>query len=250
MRLFLSSLVLLSLLFCLPGCTDQTKPKITVLAGRGLKKPMEEIRSAFINKHGFEVHIVYAGSSTLLDTMKKSNRGDVFIPGSLYTLNKAGDMIVRHVPVALHTPVIAISSKNPLKLESLADLAKDKLRLGIAHKEMAALGRTSEEIFAASPHGKKIMSNVIIKAQNVTVLLAHLVNDELDAAIIWSDMLLWPESQGVTFFAIPPQFNKIKKIHAGLLRQSTNPKAASLFVDFMSQQGPAVFQKHGFEAIP
>ncbi len=250
MRLTLSFLIAsLFLIVFLGSCSEQSPQKITILAGRGLKKPMEEIRTVFINKHNIEVHIVYAGSVTLLDTIKRQNEGDVFIPGSRYTLDKAGDIIVRHVPVALHTPVIAVPSKNIKRITSLADLGKDNLRLGIAHAGMAALGRTSEEIFAATPYEKKLTDNIIIKAQNVTVLLDHLVRNELDAAILWSDMLLWPEAQGVALISIPPQYNKVKKIHAGLLRQSKSPEHASLFVDFMAQEGSAIFRKHGFEAI-
>ncbi len=211
---------------------------------------MEEVRAAFIAKHGIEPHIVYGGSGTLLATMKRSNRGDVFVPGSLYTLKQAGDMIVRHVPVALHTPVIAVTAANPKSIKSLSDLAKADMRLGIAHKEMAALGRTSEEIFAASGLEKELMANVTIKAQNVTVLLEHLVNDELAAAILWSDMLLWPESQGIIALTIPPEVNIVKKIHAALLRQSKSPREAGLFVDFMGREGAAIFHKHGFEKIP
>jgi molybdate transport system substrate-binding protein len=150
MRSSLLLLLFLSLLFCLPGCGDNPDHKITVLAGRGLKKPMEEVRTAFIEKYGIKTHIVYAGSGTLLATMKSSNQGDVFVPGSLYTLEKAGDMVVRHVPVALHIPVIAVPITHPPLIQSFADLAKPGVKLGIAHKEMAAVGRTSEEIFAAS----------------------------------------------------------------------------------------------------
>lgn len=250
MRPFFSFLLFFSLLFCLAGCSNQPKNKITVLAGRGLKKPMEEIRTAFIAKHGIETHIVYGGSGTLLATIIRSNQGDVFIPGSLYTMKKAGDMIVRHVPVALHTPVIALTASNQKSIKSLSDLARSEIRLGIAHKKMAALGRASEEIFAAAGLEKEIMANVIIKAQNVTVLLEHLVDEELSAAILWSDMLLWPEAQGISSLAITPKFNKIKKIHAGLLRLSKRPQEAGLFVDFMGQEGAAIFHKHGFETIP
>jgi ABC-type molybdate transport system substrate-binding protein len=63
-------------------------------------------------------------------------------------------------------------------------------------------------------------------------------------------MLLWPEAKGIKSIAIAPEFNKIKKIHAGLLRQSKLPKQANLFVDFMATEGAAIFKKHGFEAIP
>lgn len=211
---------------------------------------MEEVRTAFIAKYGIQTHIVYGGSGTLLATMQSSNQGDVFVPGSLYTLEKAGDMIIRHVPVALHTPVIAVAVTHPPLIQSFADLAKPGVKLGIAHKEMAALGRSSEEIFTASGQYQEIMANVIIKTQNVTVLLDHLAHKELDAALLWSDMLLWPEAQGLAAITIPPEFNKIKEIHAGLLRQSTMPKEAGLFVDFMAQEGAVIFHNHGFEAIP
>ena len=250
MRLFLSFFIGFSLLFFFSGCTDHAPKKIIVLSGRGLQKPMEEIRTTFIKKHNLDVHIVYAGSVTLLDTIQRSNMGDVFVPGSSHTLKNAGDMIVRHVPVSLHTPVVAISKKNPKKISSFDDLAGKDLRLGIAHAGMAALGRTSEQIFTSSPYEKELMANVIIKAQNVSVLLAHLVEDEIDAAILWSDMLRWPESQGVTSIEIPAEFNHVKTIHAGLLRQSKNPAEASLFVEFMAREGAAIFQKHGFGALP
>ncbi len=250
MRFLLVFLLVAPLLCGLTACNDQAPQPLTILAGRGLKKPMEEIRAAFINKYGIAVHIVYGGSGTLLATIKRSHKGDVYIPGSLHTMDKAGDMIVRHVPVALHIPALALSTHNQKQISSFADLIKPGIRIGIAHKEMAAIGRTSEEIIDASPYAEQIMANIIIKTQNVTVLLDHLVNDELDAAFLWSDMMLWPEAKGITSLAIPPEFNKVKQIHAGLLRHSTFPKEAGLFVDFMAREGATLFQKHGFGATP
>ena len=129
--------IILALLLPLASCSDHKDHKLTILAGRGLKKPMEDIRTAFIKKHGIATHIVYGGSGTLLATMKRSNKGDVFIPGSLYTMEKAGDLIVRHEPVALHTPVIAVTSRNPKAIASLTDLATPGLKVGIAHKQMS-----------------------------------------------------------------------------------------------------------------
>ena len=229
--------------FC--GCAKK-EPSLSVFSGKGLKKPMEEIKAAFQQKYDVELNMIYAGSITLLKTIEDTKKGDIFIPGSIRTIKKAGNFVDNHNYVASHIPIIAVHKNNPTNIQSLDDLANPGVRLTIGNVNMCAIGRTAAEIIAKCEQKEVLEKNVVIRSATVNELLNLLIKKEVDAAIIWKDMLRWSASKDLKCIEIASDLNKIEEIHVAVLTTTEDKKTAQLFADFVASEGKAIFKKNGF----
>jgi molybdate transport system substrate-binding protein len=229
----------------LSGC-DRKNQKIVVYSGQGLVRVMEEIKRNFENKHDLSVEIIYAGSETLLTTITKTRIGDVYIPGSVKFIRKAGDLVLHHQYVSLHVPAIAVRKDNPNNIQSFGDLLKPGVKIAIGNKNMCAIGRVSEEIIKASSKEEELVKNISITGSTVNELLDLVLNKDVDASLVWRDMKLWPEAKDLKMVEISQDINKPKKIHIAVLSTATDKKNATLFVDFVATEGRTLFVKHGF----
>lgn len=245
--IFVSLLIVTVFFACiLTGC-DRKDQKIVVFSGKGLLKPMEEIRLGFENKYkDIQVTIIYGGSETLLETIKKTSKGDIYIPGSASHILDAGNLVMNHQYVAQHKPVFCVRKDNSHKIRSLEDLLKPGIKIAIGNKEMCAIGKISEDIFDASPRRNDFINNVAIAATTVNELLDLVLNGEVDAAVIWTEMRLWPEARDLLMIEIPSDINRAEEIHIAVLATTKSKTNAALFSDFVAKESQSIFIKHGF----
>ena len=227
------------------GCEKQEK-KLTVYCGKGLKRVMEEVKGAFESTYDVRVHMVYSGSETLLETMQKTRKGDVFIPGSFNFLRESGELVLQHQYVAAHIPVFAIRKDNPKVIQSFPDLLQPGLKLAVGNKNMCAIGRVAYSLMKDSEREQEFTNNFAITGSTVNELLNLVLRREVDASLIWNDMLTWPEAIDLLGIEIPEEINKPKEIHVAVLSTAADKKTAALFADFVATEGTSIFRAHGF----
>jgi molybdate transport system substrate-binding protein len=237
--LYLATLILVA-----SGCSGSPE-SLTVYAGKGLKLAVDEIVETFKNQEEVEVSAVYAGSKTLLKTIEKTRKGDIYIPCSQVYLKQAGDLIAEHRSVATHIPTFAINPTKQEILKTYADLAKPGLRIAVGNAKMSAIGRVTDAILADSE--QMFRNNIIIKASTVNELLQLVSDGEVDAALIWKDMLMWAKAKQLVEIEIPRSVNKPQEIEVAILSTSRQEKLSERFLDFAaSAEARAIFVKHGF----
>jgi molybdate transport system substrate-binding protein len=207
---------------------------------------LEEVKGAFERKYDVRVHMVYAGSETLIKTIKKTRKGDVFIPGSVNFLSEGGELVLTHQYVAEHIPVFAIRKDNPKAIQSFSDLLQPGLKLAVGNKDMCAIGRVADSIIKDSDREQEFTKNIAITGSTVNELLDLVMRREVDASLIWADMLVWPEALNLQRIDIPEEINKPKKIHVAVLSTAAEKKAAIIFADFVATEGRSFFRTHGF----
>ena len=252
---FLSAILLLFLLIIMILASHACQPglgrTLVVYAGKGLKMPVEEIKVRFEEKHpGIRLEMIYAGSKTLLRTIQKTQRGDVFISGDRQTIERGREFIEGFRAVAWHVPVVAVTREGQGYINSFKDLARRGIRVAAGNTEMCVLGRVTDVIVARSESGDLIKRNILIRSPDPIELIRVLREGEADAAIIWRDMLRWPMAKGLVGVEIPAGLNQLEEVDAAVLRTSTEKAYARLFVDFLcSAEGRAVFNKNGFSGV-
>ena len=245
-----SKLVITSLFFLLltftTGCTQQPE-NLIVYSGKGLKFAVDEIIENFENREGISVSVVYAGSKTLLDTIKKTHKGDIYIPGSEAYIKDGKDLISHSEFVAYHVPTFIVSSKKSKEIKNFEDLFKPGVRIAVGNKRMAAIGRISEEILNNADLEIKSNQNIVITASTVNELIQLVAKNEVDAALIWRDMMEWDIAEGLTEVTIPDSLNKPKKVFVASLSTSINSELSDKFLRYASSdEGRSIFKKHGF----
>jgi molybdate transport system substrate-binding protein len=227
------------------GCAEKQE-KLFVYSGKSLKKPMEDIRVAFEQKYHIKPEIIYAGSITCLNTIRQTEKGDVFIPGSVTILKAAGVFVDNHKYVALHVPVIGVHKDNPKNIHTLNDLAIPGVKIAIGNEKMCSIGDVVDTILGKSNLEDQLTQNVVIKTSTCVEIADLLLQKEVQAGILWQDLLNLPKYQDLRHIEIPHALNAIQEIHVAVLTISQNKNSAQLFADFVASEGKTIFKKHGF----
>ncbi|MDY6917861.1 MAG: molybdate ABC transporter substrate-binding protein [Chloroflexota bacterium] len=235
------------------GCTSQSQEtgSIMVYSGAGMRKPMDEIGVLFYEEYGVEVRYNYAGSNALLSQMELTKQGDAYMPGATMYIEIATDngLVDYQQLVAYHIPVITVPSGNPANITCLEDLANPDVRLVWGDPDVAAIGKTGVKILENNSIYDEVWANVVATLPTMNEVMMQIAMGQADASINWWDTV--KSVEGIEVVEIPREQNEIKIIPIGATTFSEDEETARAFVDFCaSDEGKAVFEKHGFTTYP
>lgn len=183
--------------------------------------------------------------------MRLAKSGDIYVAPEQRFMETA---IAKKVidPATIHTvaymvPVIAVNKGNPKGIYTLADLAKEGVRVAITRPETTLLGQYAPEIFRAAGLEGAIMQNVVTYASDPNNLLTMLTLGQVDASIIWHFYGTMASDKTETIFIDPVQLTGIGKMQIAVSAYSSDAKRARQFVDFArSADGKAIFKRCGY----
>jgi molybdate transport system substrate-binding protein len=242
----------LLLLLSLPSIALAKQEPLTIYAGAGLMKPMDELKVGFEQKYQVPVRLIYGGSGELFGMIAIRKAGDVFIPGSAkYVKDAVTQDMVRaegQRSVCYHIPVILVPAGNPAKVQSLQDLARPGVRVALADAKAAAIGKVANVLLKKNGLEEQVAKNVAVRPSTTNQLLIYAATGQVDACIAWEDQATWGQAKGkVDIVHIPSSQNAIKTIPAAVVTYSAQAEAAQDFIDYIaSPEGKALWQKWGF----
>lgn len=233
-----------------PAVTDNAENSLVVYCGAGLREPMEKIAAAFEEKEGIQIKYTYGGSAQLLSQMELLQGGDVYMPGAKAYIDSAAKkgFIEESQDVVYHVLTVAVPKGNPKNIQTLFDLTKDGIKIGIGEPDGPAVGTAAKNILTKNNLWEDAQDNIAVQSGTVNELLVYLNMNQVDAVIIWED-LVDPEKMDV--LDIPVEEGFIKVVPIGKLTFSENPEDAMKFVNFVSSdEGKAFYRECGFETYP
>ena len=251
--------------FCLCmvcGCTSGASPtadpqqslteekSLIVYCGAGLRNPMDEIAQVYQEKTGTEIKYTYSGSAQLLSQMELLHKGDCYMPGAKAYIESAAKkgFINSSENVIYHVLAIAVKPGNPKNITTLKDLTEDGVTVAIGEPTGNAVGIATQKVYEMAGLWEELQDNIVVRSGTVNELLVYMNMNQADAAIIWEDLL---GKSNVEQVDIPQNEGFIKVIPVGTLSFSDKPAEAQAFADFVaSDEGKAIFLKHGFETYP
>lgn len=241
-----------------PPEDEEPGGKITVFAAASLTEAFQEIAAAFEAEYaGVEVEFNFAGTPTLRSQLELGARADVFASANLEQMEIArrnGVVEEDAVIFARNALVIITPEDNPGDIESPADLARDGLKLVLAHEAVPAGAYTRDVLEAMSSEDgfgaefrKDVLDNAVSLESNVKQVVAKVELGEADAGIVYATDVTPAVAPGLTTVAIPEAFNVIARYPAALVTDRGNDVAARAFLNFLvSRQSQAVLAKYGF----
>ena len=149
-------LILAGLLVFIPigGCLGDEEKSITAFCGSASKPAIEEAAQAFEEETGIKVYLNFGGSGIMLSQLKIAEEGDLYIPGSPdYMVKAERDGVVYSDSIkiiAYLVPAILVQEGNPKDIQSLSDLAKPGMEIGIGDPETVCVGLYAYEILEAN----------------------------------------------------------------------------------------------------
>jgi molybdate transport system substrate-binding protein len=231
----------------LPAVKDA--PRLLLYCGAGIRPAADEIVKAFEQAHGVTVECDYDGSERLLARMKLSGLGDVYMPGDVHYVKQASEqgLVASHKNACYFIPVILVQKGNPKKIQSLADLTRPGIDVGLGNPDVCAIGRKSPKLFEKNGIAPDdVQRNLRFQALTVNDLGNHIKLRRLDAVIVWDAMAAYFAADG-DVVEIPREKNVISTVAAGVLKSSECPELASKLVEFIaSDEGKAIFRKHHY----
>ncbi|MDR0900481.1 MAG: molybdate ABC transporter substrate-binding protein [Methanobrevibacter sp.] len=230
------------------------KGSIDILVGAGFSKVGADLITEFNKKYpNIKVNAKYGGSGELFATLETQKSGDVFLPADYKYMEDAmnNDYIDNSTVknITKNVPVIIVESGNPKNINSLEDMGKDGVRVGLGEKDGPAIGKTSAKILKKNNLTEKIEKNVVVTSTTVNQLLTYLVTGQVDATIIWEDMTFWEEGKGkIDVVKIPEDQNIISTVPVGITNFVEDRESAEKFQEFItSEEGKKIWEKWGFE---
>ena len=187
-------LILLSLclILCTLSCNKEKRVEkegdpLFVLSGAGLKCVLDPIAEEFTKETGIKVEYSYLCSAMLLTNLELTRKGDVFVAGAKYYFNIArekGLVDEEYVAVAgYQIPCITVQKGNPKDINSLDDLLKPGMRLGVGDIQSMAVGRLAKAIFERLGTFDEFMKNVVVAGGTAPKLCLPVCMNSIDATI-------------------------------------------------------------------
>ncbi|MHC4545614.1 MAG: molybdate ABC transporter substrate-binding protein [Planctomycetota bacterium] len=223
--------------------------ELLLYCGAGIRPPAAELAETFEREHGVKIITNYAGSETLLSTIRLARSGDLYLPGDKHYIEQAlqEGMILSRQSVSYWIPTILVQKGNPKNIQGLRDLLQPGLKLGLGDPDACAIGRISYEIFARNNiDTEDIEKNLAFPSLTVNELGMQIQAKSLDAVIVWNAIAQYYSEHGDEV-SIAPEKNVVSTIDIGVLKFTKHRELAEKFVDFFSsEQGQNVFKKHNY----
>jgi len=241
-----------------PVATAAEASTLTIFAAASLTDAFNELGQNFTTAHpGVEVVFNFAGSNQLATQIGEGAPADVFASANAAQMSAAIDSgrIVTGTQLTFvgNRLVVVMPSDNPSGLTELQDLAKPRLKIVLAAKEVPVgqyaldfLDKAEADGSLGAGYKDKVLANVVSYEENVRGVLTKVALGEADAGIVYtSDVASAPEK--VTEIEIPDQLNTIAKYPIAPLHDSAQLELAQQFVDYvLSADGQQVLAKYGF----
>jgi len=241
-------IVLTALSFLVLSFTSASAAELHFFVGAGLRQPVDRLVEYFQKKTGHRVVVDYDGSGRLVARITASGRGDLFMPGSFFYIEKlqAEGKIHSWRPVVAHTPVIAVNKSQAGRVTRFEDLTKPGIKLAMGDPKAMALGKTAIMILERAGLKEKVLANVTVYGATVKQLALYVAEGNVDAAIIGrSDAFQFKDR--VNMLPIPDEFIEVETVPVGVLTTATDLQAAVALQDFVSSpEAIKVFESFGF----
>ena len=216
-----------------------------VLVAASLLPVTEAIAASFERQHpAVEVQISGAGSSALREQVLAGAPADVFIPADpshVRTIRNGVGIDGQPVVVARNSLVLAVPVGNNAGVDSLADLSRPDLLIGLCASEVPCGAHAR-----AGLSGMQIEPAPDTEEPNVRALATKLGAGELDAAVVYASDVI-AESDRITSLGWPSGQQPEVTYEAAVLADAPNGAAAGAFIAYLqTDTARGAFADFGF----
>lgn len=221
---------------------------LEIFVGSASKPATQEAAAEFEKATGANLEIHFGGSGAMLSQMKLAERGDLYFPGSSDFMEKAKQeglvLPDTECRVVYLVPAINISDDNPAHIESLEDLARPGVRVGIGRPDTVCVGLYAVEVLDRAGLSSEVKPNIVTQAESCDKTAQLVALDLVDAVLGWRVFTYWDPENIRTILLQPSQVPRIGYIPIAISKFCKDKELAAAFIDFLlSQQGKAIFAK-------
>jgi len=229
-----------------PGDKWEERPELVVFSG-GVNRPaVEGLIKDFSEREGVEVTTVFNGCGVLCAQMQATDADR--LPDAYYACD-----ICFVPPVAEQFPEVVILTETKIGIakrkdlgvdvQTLSDLARPGLKLGICNQKQSTLGYMTKGLLKSSGLETAVGKNVVVEAATADVLINQLQTGALDVAIVYE----------INARLRPEELDFLKIAHPGAtalqpfgVRKGSPRKHLARRLEEHFRAHPEVFEEAGF----
>lgn len=254
---WLTAIVVFSLSVWNVCAQDRPRLSLTIYAATSLTNVFEEIRDAFATVNpDVEVMLNFASSSTLGAQLNAGAPADIFASADeLQMKNVVDDGRVNEedVEIFAHNRLtLIVPTDNPANIESVEQLANDRILLVLAAKGTPIRAYTDAMLTSYSAEKgedfrKNVMANLASEESNVRQVVARVALGEADAGIVYQSDALGDIADQLIAIPIAKRHNQLASYPIAPLLDAGNAGLAESFLRFVRSEEARVFlAAHGF----
>ena len=251
------------LIFGRPGA-GPSADKLVVYCTAGVLQPVERIAAAYEKEYHTAIDIKFGGSNSLLTQIEvdKFGQADLYIAGDDYytALAREKGLAAETLPVAHMRPVVAIRTKEDLRIASFDDLLAEGLRLSVPNADETALGRAIRGKLSGIDPGEKsawsrlekhVREHGVFKP-TVPDVAADVMVGNVDAGIVWDATVAMPGlREKLRAIHLPELETDPNLVSVAVLNSSPQPTAALKFARYLTagDRGLPTFEEFGLRPV-
>jgi molybdate transport system substrate-binding protein len=242
-----------------PSGTPEPK-ELVLLVASSLTDAFNEMAAAFPRQPGNEgVRFTpsYGASSQLRTQLEQGAPADLFASADTIQMDAAVRAnLVAGTPriFARNRLTVIVPRSNPAGVQTLADLAKPRLKLVTTAPAVPVGNYTRQALqkMAADPQfgagfDQRVLANVVSEEANVRQLVTKVQLGEADAGVCYVSDVTPASASDLTMIAIPDAYNTIAEYPVAVTRNARAPATAQRFIAYLlAAPGQAMFKKHNF----
>ena len=160
-------------------------PEILYYSGAVNRPAIQPLLEAFEAREGCRIKTVFNGCGILVGQIKVGDTPDVYQTCDISFMKDVADRFETPVNVSETPMVIATAKDNPKNVNSLEDLTREGLRIGVANEQQSALGALTARLLKDQGLYERVRKNVVSNTPTADLLVNQLITGALDAVIVY-----------------------------------------------------------------
>lgn len=158
-------------------------PEIVLFSGAMLRPGVEKTLKEFEQREGCRITTVYNGCGILTAQMRAGQRPDAYFSCDTSFMTSVAELYGEPVDVVDNQLVIIVQKGNPKGIQSVQDLTKPDLRIGLAHHEKSAMGNLTWKMLVQMNLYDALGANLKVESPTGDFLVNQIRTGSLDAII-------------------------------------------------------------------
>lgn len=158
-------------------------PEIVLFSGAMLRPGIEKTLKEFEQREGCRFTTVYNGCGVLVAQMRTGQRPDAYFSCDTSFMKSVADLYLDPVNVVDNHLMIIVQKGNPKGIQTVHDLTKPGLRVGLPHHEKSAMGNIAWKMLVQMNVYDALGQNLKVESPTGDFLINQIRTGSLDAII-------------------------------------------------------------------
>lgn len=247
----------------LTGCSkgDDTLKEDTAVSGRNknlliycgitMVHPMKKIADIIEEKYNCEITMLQGGSEDLYQSLKMSNKGDLYLPGSDSYRERhfSEGLLADYIFVGYNQAALVVAKGNPKNIPSdIHIFANQNYAVSIGNAESSSVGRQAKKILSRIGIYEQVLENAVQVSSDSRTMNNLLKEGAVDVILNWRATAYFDENKDkLGEIRLDRSIAPKNKLLINLTTCSQHPGIARAFMQYAgSEQGQKIFQQYGF----